>query len=312
MDRSVPPRRVHVPLVLVSASSAQRRSQLTAQAFANLPEGSTWGLLLSSRLAVPPPWLSGRAVARLSGCPCCMGAMPLLAAYTGLVRSIGPLAGLVIELDAHARLCPMIDLVRSRAVRSTGLELGEVWCAVQDRDWPDRPRGPDDERVVQMLAAADRLWVVEPELRTDIEMYLRHALWSETVAWEGGGVPDWTPAQQAQAPDETDLSDNKPADQTERWTPIGAAQSGVLWRWCAHPQRRFDRRRLEQTLSDLGPSARLKAARAVFQTEREWYQWQPGEPLQPSFWRRDSRLDVMLDEGAPPAHWAAALAACAQ
>lgn len=298
-----------LPVLLLAGAQPALRARLIERLVAGAPSQPAWGLILASRLAAPPQGVSEAAVARLGGCLCCMGAAPLLSAVRQLRRAQSRLAGLIIELDARAQLCRMIDCLRSQSVISAGLEFRSVLAVVGGSAPPHPKEWLNDECAAQLIATADRVWFDRPEPLAAVAQSLREGLWSESVLVVSETPPPWM-LQDVIAESPGRAGANALPEQPA-WMPITTGDQGQLWRWRAPPSVAFDRRRLQAVLAEFAVRVSMHSARGAFRTEREWYQWNPEADWAPSFWRRDSRLDVWMASDSPGQAWCEALEACA-
>jgi hypothetical protein len=225
-----------------------------------------------------------------------------LAAYGRLHRAHGPLSGLIIELDSQAHVCALIDVLLSDSLRAVGLALCSVWHAR-----PQWHLGSSDERTLQMIATADHLWLASSGQLPGLARYLSEQYWDEAILAEGQSPPAWRlPRNKA----EGHALVIPPAEGDGAWMPVSCGDAGSWWRWRGQASQVLNRPRLQAVLADMARTARVKSARGVFRTEREWYGWQASGQWQPSFWRRDSRLDVFLQAGEPTQAWHQALNSC--
>lgn len=291
-----------VPVLLVSGPQSALREALVRQTLAGEPAAHGWGLIRSPRLTAGGLDVVDAVQTQLGSCACCMGSAALLAAYGKLHRLHGPLSGLIIELDAQAHVCAMVDVLRSPALRSSGLVLRSVWHAR-----PHWHSAPDDVRTQQMIATADRLWLADSEQLPGLAQYLGERYWNEAILAEGLSPPDW------RLPGARDGDPGSSATEgrfDERWMRIACRDRGAWWRWCVPPDRLMSRPRVQAVLADLVRALPVSAARGVLRTEREWYAWNLDGRWEPSFWRRDSRLDIFLTGDEPDPVWAQALNSC--
>jgi hypothetical protein len=291
-----------LPVLLVSGPQSALREALIRQALAGEPAPHGWGLIRSPRLMAGGLDAIEAVQTQLGSCACCMGSAALLAAYGKLHRLHGPLSGLIIELDAQAHVCAMVDVLRSQALRSSGLVLHSVWHARSH--WHSES---DDERTRQMIATADRLWLADSQQLPDLAQYLGERYWNEAILAGGLSPPDW---RLPRAGDGDLLNTAAAGCVDERWTRMACSDRGAWWRWCAPADRVISRPGVQTVLADLVRAIPVSAARGVFRTEREWYGWSLQGRWEPSFWRRDSRLDIFLAGDEPDRAWAQALKRC--
>jgi len=249
--------------------------------------------------ATQPAWLE-----TVQACLCCSPQPVLLAALARLLRR-RRWSHLLIDLEASGRPAMLIDVLRAQPLVRQ-LALVEVVAVL---DVPLAAQALDAGRqgwLAEQVASADRLILrlapPAPEQMAGSEPPIaiawRLAAQLQRLADFELPVQIWDLGSSVQSPPLGSCAAQPvppPGTVSDCGEPAAEAARGAVWRWRDGPGQVFDRRALAAVLE----AARLEQAfdevRAVFRTERDWYQYRAGaaDPWEPTLHRSASRIELV-------------------
>lgn len=250
------------------------------------------------------------------GCLCCTLGASLKVTLTRLVREARP-DRLLIEPTGVGHPARVLDALRGPDLASA-LDVRATICLVD-------PRRLADERVTQSEVFRDQVELAEVLVANkadlcDEDELARFREWAEglfppkalvATVEQGRIEPRWLdlPADPGRAPlfpeahahGHEHEPEHRQARSPEPGDPVRHANSGEgleTCGWIFHPEDRFERKRLLETLEAL-PVERLKG---VFRCDRWLHVDRVGEELttRASAWRADSRLECIARTGEAP------------
>jgi hypothetical protein len=251
------------------------------------------------------------AIERIGGCVCCSASMALGGALRKLQRR-GEWAHLLVDLNGGAHPAAFIDALRAPAL-SGALRLGELVSVIDALRLQQRLAGPQRRWLAEQVQSSHRLVLycpasmphvdIEVQVASVLELGGRDSFAAEILVWREGEPPPGPAVVGAQGQGESAAILRSGIVAQLQALPVGRAPAcispawrpeGPHWRWLwrASPERVFERARIAEVLG--GWAGGAQQLQAVFRTERDWYRFH-GERHEPDLWRRDSRVQIVMD-----------------
>ena len=144
---------------------------------------------------------------------------------------------------------------------------------------------------------------IEAQVASVLELGGRDSFAAEILVWREGEPPPVPAVVGAQARGEPAAIPRSGISVQLQAIPVGRVTAGIYregqpegphwrWLWRAPPERVFERARIAEVLGSW--AGRAQQLQAVFRTERDWYRFHGGSH-EPDLWRRDSRVQIMMD-----------------
>ncbi len=251
------------------------------------------------------------AIERIGGCACCSASVALGGALRKLQRR-GEWAHILVDLNGGAHPAAFIDALRAPALSGT-LRLVELVSVIDAVRLQPRLAGPQRRWLAEQVQGSNRLILycptsmppvdVEAQVASVLELGGRDSFAAEVLVWRDGEPPP-VPAvagPQGRGEPATILRSGisvqlqaLPLGRVTAGIPFAGQPEGPHWRWLwrASPDRVFERARIAGVLGSW--AGRAQQLQAVFRTERDWYRFHGGSH-EPDLWRRDSRVQIMID-----------------
>ncbi|MET1076977.1 MAG: CobW-like GTP-binding protein [Pseudomonas sp.] len=302
-----------IPTHLIAGPLGAGKTSLIRQLLRQRPAGERWAVLINEfgQIGIDAALLStGDSGVRLAevagGCLCCVNGAPFQVGLARLLRQARP-DRLLIEPSGLGHPVQLLQQLRQPpwagvlAVQPSVMVLDAVAMAA-GQALPDSQRAALEAAGLLLLNKADGLDAATRQ--RILEALPRRPLqWTRDAELRLLDLP----GMQAVVHDDAVLADGpQPAPALATlWIdpaqPICHAQGqadgwSIGWRW--HPSQRFDRERVQHWLA----SQAWRRAKLVLLTEQGWSSGNAldGAPIQwrSSEWRRDSRLELILED--PP------------
>lgn len=292
-----------VPTTLVTGFLGTGKTTTLLELFRHRPADERWAVLVNDfgPVGFDGPMLQdgGYAMREIpGGCICCSAGPQVLVHLNRLLREERP-DRLFIEPTGLAEPASLVDMLRRRFADT--VELRATVCLVDAHRRLD-PRIANHPAFAAQVASADVLVASRADLATPEELAAFHAWASElwppplAIVESRQGVLD--PAWLDRDPVRREGEDVHAHDHDEHAHAVGFGR-----RWPLGTV--FDRRRLVDVLQTLAadhpalPASWLRI-KGVFELQRGFTEVQGDEDtlrFNPSAWRRDSRVDIIVSVG---------------
>ncbi len=303
----------NIPTHVIAGPLGAGKTSLIRQLMAQRPRGERWAVLVNEfgQVGLDAALLSrdedGIAIGEVAGgCLCCVNGMPFQVGLGRLLRKARP-DRLFIEPSGLGH--PLQLLRQLGQAPWLGVLVVQPLVIVLDAQAMGRGE-PLPEAQLEALVMAGMVIVNKSEAVDEYSKLLINkqigavpAIWTEQGKVEIGLLPVSSTGVAETALEPSWAVDSGAVAAGALWTnpqvPICLAEAGeggwsIGWRW--HPSRQFDPQLLRAFLQDLP----WKRAKGVIHSVGGWQSFNGlnGElpALQPSDWRKDSRIELIFDQ----------------
>ncbi|QJQ94368.1 MULTISPECIES: GTP-binding protein [Halomonadaceae] len=330
---------LRIPVHVVTGFLGSGKSSAIRHLIDNKPSGERWAILINEfgQVGIDQAMFEERREVVVKGLPggclCCQLAFVLQASLISLLQRSRP-DRLIIEPSGLGHPAGLLDLLRGEAFRDV-LEVRDVIALLDPRRLSD-PRTMASETFHDQLSMADGVALTMTDLASGAQCddAYRHldGLWPAkrwVVEAPHGAIeiqrlvgartstsglidhlPEPVPGHDrphdpsCQDPQrrpmvELDIAYREPLPGSPvRDSGQTLGHASTSWRW--HADELFDLDKLTRVLDALPSAIRVKG---IWHTAGGWYCYNRGDgraELSGSSWRRDSRLEVIVEQGALP------------